>query len=327
MGLTEKEKDINYGICILRIIFSFQVVMVHCNGGSFFYWIGSAVPFFMLTSFYLTYNTFNKSNYINIKRRISRICIPYFGYAFISFVIISFLEVITTKHIVSYTDLLWQLLLGSSKLNPPLWFLSNLIICSAIIFLVSKYSLNKNKLFIIILITSFFIQYTGINSFIFSNLRFEIKWPLGRIIEMIPYACAGTLLASSGILKKIHSNILAMFTICILLLFFKTHSIPTPTGFYNQGIQMFINTILVFPLFYLANFEKLNTDIKKFILYISNYSLGIYCIHHIIILIYENITNYSGTSFIRGSTIYILSLFFSILISKIPFKWAASLVR
>lgn len=323
-------RERNYGICLLRCLFTFQVAMGHSGGGSYFYWIGTAVPFFMLTSFYLTAPMFHSLDRSKIKRRIFRICVPYFGYGFISFIVISLFNLLNGKSIVPVKDLLWQLSLGSSfVLDPPLWFLFDLIICSIIIFLVSTYIIHKKLMLFILIIGSFCLQYTEINFLLFSSLPSESKWSLGRLIEMLPYACGGILLAESNILQKYTGNILFFFFITLLLLFFNSHGFSRPQGFIYQDISTFIHSLLIFPIFYLANLEKLNTVLKRSILYLSEYSLGIYCIHFIILNIANksDITLFSNTSVMRGILIYLLSLYISILIGKIPSKMALSLVK
>lgn len=160
-------------------------------------------------------------------------------------------------------------------------------------------------------------------------MPYEAKWPLGRLMEMLPYACCGLLLAESYILKKYTGNVLFIFFISVLLLFFKSHSLLLSKGFGYQGLSQFINALLIFSLFYLGNLEKLNIRLKRIILYLSNYSFGIYCIHYIIVIIGRNsdITLFAPRSNMRALLIYFLSLLISILISKIPSKWASSLVK
>lgn len=160
-------------------------------------------------------------------------------------------------------------------------------------------------------------------------MRYEIKWPLGRLMEMLPYACGGVLLAKSQILKKYQNHILFLFFIILLLLFMRNHPFSSPQGFGYQGINLFINTILIFSLFYLGNLEKLSSQIKRIILNSSEYSLGIYCIHYIILNITResDITLFPTSSFTRGVIIYLISLYISFIISKIPSKFALNLVK
>lgn len=231
---------------------------------------------------------------------------------------------------IPFNDLLWQLFLGASpQLDPPLWFLSNLIICSLTIFLICKYFAHKKIILFLLIIISFFFQYTEINYLVFSSLRSEVKWPVGRLLEMLPYACGGMLLASSGILNKYYNTVTFVFIIAILILFVRVHPISSPQGFFYQGFNLFINTLLIFSIFFTTNIENLNPHLKRIILYISEYSLGIYCIHYILLILaaQSSITIFNTHSFIKGLTIYFISLYLSIIIGKIPSKWTRSLVK
>lgn len=304
--------------------------MAHVGRLPYFRWIDTAVPLFMRTSFYLTAHVYNSPHFSKTRRRVFRICVPYFGYAFISFVVVSFVNVLNKKSILPFKDLLWQLFLGSSpNLDPPLWFLADLFFCSIIIFLVSKYIAHKKFLFFLLILMAFLLQYTGINFFLFSWMPYEAKWTLGRLMEMLPYACGGILLADSQLLKKYSGNILFIFFITLLILFFKSHLFPNPEGFLYQGLSQFINTLLVFSLFYLGNLEELSPKIKRIILSISEYSLGIYCIHYIILLIsYQSaLTIFHAPSAMKGILIYFISLSIAVIIGKIPSKWVSALVK
>ena len=272
-------REKNYGIEVLRIILTFQVVMGH-NGDRCFGFVGSAVPFFMLISFYLTYNIFVNQDMAQIRRRAFRVIEPYVMYGLLSFAVMFSLGVFFDGKIhVSIKDLMWQLLLGTSPvLDPPLWYLFDLIVCSFVMLLICRLGRYKFYLISLVLFGSFVLQYTDVNWSLFNGFRYEVKWPLGRLLEMLPYTCAGGLLAHSKVFEKEHGNTLLIFAIFMLYLILGNYRsmIALKHGFMYQGAPLFLHTILIFAFFHLVLLEKSDVKYIKAIEFLSKYSLGVF---------------------------------------------------
>ena len=78
----ETKKNINLGIQLLRMIFSFNIVVAHClnkryqNKLIYFFCLKGIhyyVPTFFLISFYFSYKTFSSKNIIKLKERLLKL--------------------------------------------------------------------------------------------------------------------------------------------------------------------------------------------------------------------------------------------------------------
>ena len=84
MGFKGEKQDINIGLCILRIIMSFEVILIHVSVNSNNVILAHldllqmyAVPVFMLLAFFLTEEIISSNSVMLIKKRINRLAIPY----------------------------------------------------------------------------------------------------------------------------------------------------------------------------------------------------------------------------------------------------------
>lgn len=223
------KNNYNIGICILRIWFSFEVVLCH-------YWVydttmsnkllkifanarSYAVPVFMLLSFILTENIIENGR--KVKSRLFRLLFPYVAWPILYSIIFGILDILLgSKMMISPRDLYWQLLFGHSpKLNPPLWYQFNLIILTLFFIFLFKYIKKYISIVICtIFVLALFIQYSNINSSLFANYRYEITYPLGRIAEMIPYACIGILISKYNLLLALRNKYKSSIYIYMLII-------------------------------------------------------------------------------------------------------------
>lgn len=90
--MEKQKKTIYLGIQLIRIIFSFNIVIFHCIGdkyqNKFIYFICIIavpyyVPTFFVISFYFSYKSLVSKNIIKLKERLIRIIIPYIIWPFI----------------------------------------------------------------------------------------------------------------------------------------------------------------------------------------------------------------------------------------------------
>ena len=239
---------------------------------------GIAVPVFMFLSFYFLERTFLNCTSENIKKRLFRVSYPQFGWAFIYFFVYGSLKFLFNKfQTLKISDLFLQILFGHT-INASMWFQFVLIVLTVIFFLVFHFWKEKNGILIIhiLLLVSFLIQYTGLNSYVFSNLPSSLKSPLVIFFPMVPYAVIG------------------------------------------------------FDFAYLLPFEKINEKCLRFIEFISKYTLGIYCMHRLVNKFACQIFVHMGfeeSSFLGCILVYIICFMISLLVSKIPSKFAKTLVE
>lgn len=160
-------------------------------------------------------------------------------------------------------DLIIQLLLGSSHLiNPTLWYLYDTAFVLAIFALLQRIGTGKNTFLwyrLILLGFSIFFQYSGLNYSAFSSLPQGLYYSAGRLFEIIPAACIGSIMSDAiDCLKKKEVEdvltcgrgyvvfLLCIF-ICITLYYFKPYN---PSGFGYQGIAVILSVILLLVSFY-----------------------------------------------------------------------------
>ena len=327
-----KCSNYNYGIALLKMLMCFEVILIH-------FWSEPssilltpfrileeyAVPTFMFLSFYFSKNTFLTNDFSKAKKRFWKIIYPQIGWTVLySIILISFQIRINLG--ISFYDFLWQLFTGHSpKINPSMWFQSVLITLTFIFTLLFKYLNKKRSMSLILFLTfaSILIQHSGLNYKIFGSLRYELKYPLGRICEMIPYASTGFIIAYFDIynrIKKKNTLVLTLFGFAILILLKNRYALPSAPGFNYSHTS---NLILVFFLAgfaYLLPLEQISDKIKIIIHFITRFTLGIYCMHRLVAFVLSGgaqLLNLEVNSFILCLTIYLISFSTSLIICKI----------
>lgn len=326
------QSEYNYGISLLKILMSFEVVCCHFwkNGFSLFLkpfelLRDYAVPSFMLVSFYLFVKKCDIHNNSKIRSRLNRIICPHIIWSFLVWGIYYLYGFFSKKNIVKLSDLGWQILTGHSY-NAPMWFMVDLFILTLIFIAIMKMIKNKSVLKIILVslvVTSFYLEYSELFFSIINELRFEIKYPLGRLIEMIPYASTGMLCALTRAEKVLKKRVSALaFPVLYLVLFFcfkKKTDILSCNGFNYQGLGLFILSCL-FSLSFIVIVQNINSAVfKKFVFFIGRYTFGVFCMHNIIGKIIGDSLSYFGIAkdtFFESLIIYIVCIVVCIVLDK-----------
>lgn len=329
------KKDINIGLNLLRVIMSFAVVRTHFGCGDIFGTI--AVPVFMIMSFFFTEKYIIDRDNDKLKNRIERLVYPYILWAVIYWSIYRLSALFFDKHTeVKLSSLLFQIAFGhSGELNPAMWFHFDLIFFT-IFMILMFFAWNNRKhvmLFLAFLVIVFFLaQYSGLNVSIFQNMRYEIKYPLGRLCETYSFAYVGMIMAKYSVCKYIQQKKFLLFGgsilfFCIIRYF--NILVMRPDGFDYQGISLFLLSIDIFIVFYCIPTEHIPQRIQKFINFISSYSMGIYCVHFLVGRFIKEIMDEHEIQ--RGAIVDVLIIYFcsfliAFLISTIPNKWCKKLV-
>ena len=227
---------------------------------------------------------------------------------------------------ISLYALIIQILSGHNFVF-VLWFQLNLIAITVLMFLIHKL-FYKNALYILmnLLIISYFFQYSNINLKYFSQFPSYIGNSYGRLMESFPFCISGYILGSSGIInalkeKRIKSLYILVSALFILMKYTMFFAIK---GFYYQGIRLHIISIIIFIIFALNPFEKI-IIIKKMIIFLTNYTSGIYYLHIPIYLYLSKYILLIRERTILGSIIiylicYLISLIGTILFGKTKLK-------
>lgn len=333
---------INYGFSLLKMLLAFEVILGH-----FVIWkeydprivwpfrelVTLAVPCFVILSFYLTANSYLRRDDEKFKIRFRKLLLPQIVWAVIYYVIYALIDAFMHADLHSGPmDLFWQTLTGHSRyLNPSMWYQFDVIVITLIFYLIFRYLDDRKAYIALIALTVFAIvmEFSGINKALFGNLEFELKYPLGRIVEMIPFAFIGFSLRYFNIYEKLKKHRYIIMPLCVVA-FLVGYHIPW-TILDDFGFAGFVKPYLalcVVTFAYLAPFEYLSLNIKKIIVKMTDYSLGIYCIHRLVnTLLLVFLPSLSIRSFARCIMLYILCYVTCWLIEKIPNKIAKLIVN
>lgn len=323
----------NIGLDLLKTWMSFEVIICHFGQGDGYGFVHRlfdlfrvyAVPVFMFISFFFAFNWLTSpSDTLKMTNRLKRIYIPLIIWALIYYVVFKLCAAIGLNIISpSLSALFWQIVTGHS-LNPPMWFNVVLMMLTLLYFLLYRHFPSKAVyISVILLVVSMGLEYSGINAALFKNMRFELSYPLGRLVEMIPYASGGLLLGS--LWKKYQSKGLwVIVAVVAIVLGFTDLHLAAAKSFDYGGLSLFLRAVGLTCLFSVIPFERA-PRLGSIIRNISKYSMGIYCMHLLIgklLLLYE--WDMSPLTF--SAIIYLVCLFISFVIAKLPIPSIKSVV-
>jgi len=298
----DTQKNIYLGVQLLRIIFSFHILILHCINLEIYksYIIKMIIKkvsidlgTFFIISFYFSYNNFTSSNIIKIKQRFIRLLIPYFIWPIIFFILNIFTGYIYKRNTIKFKYLYYQFLIGNG-IHPIFWFQFNLLFLSllfAIIILINRKRYLSN-LFLMAIVCYLFINYSNY-SLLFLKYNDIAFFSTRPIAFSFIYCFIGFYLFSINIIEKTNKYKIKIIIICLFILFL---CINSKLSFYLIIINSLTSTSL-FILFLIIPFPTLNNTIFiKIIKQLANYSAGIYYLH--------NQIQYLLDYFIKSRTIF-----------------------
>ena len=297
-------KKINYNFELLRLILCLWVVFHHCCRnvdkikGNFH------VPTFMIMSFYFYYNTLKTKNIARIKHRFQRILIPYIIWPifilFFNNILFKFYGLSPYKKKLLLKDLVLQLIFGGHY-HFVFYYQFNLIFLT-LVFNIFSFLFNKKFIFIfqILLIVAYIFQYSYLNVFIFTKYINAIRFPLGTISELLPFAVTGVNLCYLDIAQKLKKfkKLVIFFIGVIIFLIIEFDIFVEIRGFIYTGIFFNIGGIFIFILFSLFSLPNRKLIISPLKI-ITKFTGGIYYIH---MLFYNSLIQ--KFLFIQKRTIY-----------------------
>ena len=329
-------KQRNIGIDILKSWMAFEVVLCHFGVGIsnplytyfFSHFQGLAVPLFMLSSFYLSGKLFFDEEYFSNKflfKRVWRIYYPVLSWAIVYLLFYVVLHLggiaqIKDGNVSQYMGaFLWQITTGHS-LNSPMWF--NIVL----FYLTFLYYFMKfffgvaffDYLIVLSAFCAYVVQVLGLYN-CFSLLGYELSYPLGRFIEMVPYASIGLLIYRS-ILKP--NRLIYLLILLSTMILLKLMFMDNNTHYYGYGgLVRLLEAVVLFFLFIKIKIKNKSKVLERIIVFISKYSMGVYCIH----ILVGKLLGFLGVSYYLSGwwnsiVIYFVSLFSAYLISRIPIK-------
>ena len=325
------KKKINLGIEFLRMILSFLIILVHnfnpnrTKIQSFpiknlpYY-----VPFFMLISFYFSFNSLASRNTEKIKQRLIRILFPYMGWPIIFWLHINRYNIFKGK--VKIKNLYYQLLIGCG-IYGVMWFLFNLLFISLfftiIVFFFKKYFLI---VLFIIEIFCYSFHYSKYNKKFWNQFN---KIPVHHSIAPIPknflFSSTGFFLASENILNKYYKHrILVIFLSGSFLFIMLYRNYIHKINHIYKGIIIDLTGISAFSLFSMIPFDKLNNKKIIFILkQITSYTGGVYYLHPKVAELFSVYSKYIRRRQFKGCIqLYLISYFICFIGTNTFRKWS-----
>ena len=305
------EKDLskssfNLGLQILKMLLCLWVVLIHScvpeneTIKKLLFKKRFHVPTFTVISFYFLFPIISTRNIEKIKQRFTRLLIPYIIIPLIIWIFNNIVYFIFHINRVGrklyFINLFNQFIIGRD-FHGVFWYQSNILFITLLFFIISF--IFKNIFLIILkifLLIAYIFQYSGYNVKLFSRYNFRIKYSIGNIIEMIPFAVVGLSIGSMKILEKLEKkkfyHIFLSFSL-ISFLYKYSNVFINLKGFWYPGLINNIGAILLFIIFSLLSFSSFQNNRFFYLLKnISNYTGGIYYFHPII-RDYLNIMIYS----------------------------------
>ena len=288
----KNEKEINYGLAILKSFLALLVIMAHCfdtgttKNKIIFYmlkYLSAHVSSFFIISFYFTSSHLSSLKIKKNLERLMRLLIPFIGWPLIILKINKIFNKKYNKSLqVSYEALKNQLLWGCVYLD-HFWFLWDMIVIT-ISFFIIIFIFRKHFLFIlqIILIMSYISQYSGYNFNKNKNFPYHMKYPLGRIAESVTYSITGFILGYYKVIDLLQKHKIKTIIISAMIyeVMLDYHIFSNIMGFGYQGIDLNIKSICLILVFAMLPFEIIkNKEFKKIIRILTNYSGGVYYLH------------------------------------------------
>ena len=204
--------SIHFGIQLLRMILSFNIVVDHCLNKKYLnkpiyiiciMGIYHYVPIFFVISFYFSYKTFSSRNLDKLKERLLRISIPYLIWPCLFWLKSSFFNTINgIKDQNKYQILIYQLIIGK-PLNPVFWFQFILLFWSilfTLIIIAFKHTYNYIMFFIFVIIL--YLNCFGYTNKLFINYKYIIVTSVKELFLRIIYIQSGLIFGIISVLDK-----------------------------------------------------------------------------------------------------------------------------
>ena len=257
---------------LLRVVLTVFVINVHIriitsiksNILEPFTWY--TVPLFIILSFFFLSNK-------PIKERLKRLFIPYIFWSIIGFLV--------HPNLLYSKNIFLQLLAGD-VVNTPLYYLTLLILFTAINWLIDHLSSNK-RIFVysLIMVITLMLEYSNINYSFFSPMNEVIKKSYGRFVELIKYVPVGLLFCY--LRKKVKNIYFVLNSILFFIFFLISFNIPQPLDFHYSGLKILTGSIAIFSLILGLSDLKFDNKINNFINLLGKYSFGVYLLHYLLL--------------------------------------------
>lgn len=333
-----------YGFEIIRVLMCFGVVLCHFWRTPSRYAIVNylevlkhvAVPVFMMISFYLVSRTFFDVRLDTVKKRMFRLIWPHVVWAVLYWLIYYKFGRVSTS------DLFWQIFTGHSpRVNATMWFQINMIILSALFFLLFHFLKTRKAMLAIgfLGVGAIIFLYSGLNNRLFGDMRYELSYSIGRLAEMMPYAVMGVCFAYFNVKKYFLKHRIWSFGAAValwVLVVWAEKRVPlSVSGVGYANVYVLLKGLVIFVIGMLLPLHHLPSVVKKMLDVMTRYTLGIYCMHRLaewalfampLGNMLCDILGVGNRSFAICVVLYLVCYLCSALISLIPLKSVKQLV-
>ena len=291
----------NDGVNLLKTIMCFEVLVCHFlpADGIPFWQLPlvqirtSAVPVFMMVSFLLCRNALVSGDPGALGKRLKRVLWPQVSWAVVYYIGCVLLRILDGEKPMGVDTLIWQLATGANEqLNPAMWFQVDLFILT-LVFSLLFFVVNRRVgegILLLIGAVCLALQYSRVVYHLFGPLRPEIKYSIGRLVEVWPFAAAGVCLFRPGMLAWMKKHwVLGCsggLLLCGVSLAVK-RPCTIADGFGYAGLHIVLVAVGLTVLFWSLPLEKLGGWVTGLIDRLSRYTLGIYCMHLLVAKVFD----------------------------------------
>ena len=282
MNQERKNKTINLGIELFRMILSFLIVVYHIHSRKIeslllhfsLKYLGYYTSSFFLISFYFSHRVFASKNVETVKQRLKRIILPYIIWPILIFIENNIYYYIKYHHMkYSLKNLVSQLLLGSNNFNISVIIIIFTFICP-----------EKLTLHFLILLAVFAYSFNvkEINSKIFSHYNIIISHSIGRLPGCYIFSINGYLLGSFDLLRKLNQAKKLKILLLFPFFFHYLREIQGINKFFIKLSFLIHNIILVILFIFFASLPTnsiFNLKFISLIKQITGFTGGIYYLH------------------------------------------------
>lgn len=336
-------REYNIGWGLLRPLLCFCVILAHFWNRvpeDLYTWkcpfvllLSFAVPIFYFWAFYFGSRHIMNGDTAYLKRRLRRLAIPFLGWGVIYYCVFVTLPLAGNFPDVPLTELGWQLLTGHSRyLNTSMWSQIDMIMITLLLFYIFSRA-GKYTLWVAagMLAAALTVQLTGANEAMFGSMRYEVRYTLGRIAEILPFGIVGYIFGRYDIPKKNGRNlwigILLLSVAFLLMLPVLGHK---GDGFGYMTIYFMPAALCLILAFWHLPAWNISAKAEAAIKFLTSYTLGIYCMHTLaypFVVAAVKRVNPGMDSFFICVLTYLLCFVVAHLIAKIPWKHASMLVK
>ena len=315
-----KEKSIHFGFAILKTLLAFNVIISHCfkiktTKNKFILFITKRrrihVPSFVIMSFYFNYNMLISTDSKKKLIRFERLLIPYIGWPIIIYIFSNIFKFIKRfNRLCSFRILILQLITAQGNGLLHFWYLLDLILTTFIFhFIIITFRNNYIFVLNLLLLFSYFLQYSKYNRIIHSYIRGI--GVLERENEIIPFAISGFTLSALNILEILSKHKIKTFIIS-LIIYNVTQDYQIFANFYGvayNGIKLNVISVCIVIIFSLIPLKKLrNKNMVNLLKYMTSYSGGIFYIHQAVQFYFKYLlTDIKNGTFLGIIFIYLIS--------------------